>query len=193
LFDAGPVTCAAPGTATSGPADTHCGGNAQPVSQASCFGGGDVDGGDVPDAGTTAVDCDYGDTMFGMEGDDDDCKYHLVWASSPICEGTPGVSFTVTATTTTDHTPVTGAAMRVETFITAPAGSDCDDALASGHVGPGSEVRLTESTTSPGTYSGNVAFDRAGGWTVRFHLFEECADAPEDSPHGHAAFHVTVP
>jgi len=30
-------------------------------------------------------------------------------------------------------------------------------------------------------------------WTVRFHLFEECSDAPADSPHGHGAFFFTVP
>ena len=75
----------------------------------------------------------------------------------------------------------------------APAGASCDDALASGHTGPGSEVQLRESATTPGTYVGNVAFDRAGQWTIRFHLFEMCSDDPEDSPHGHAAFHLTLP
>jgi hypothetical protein len=28
---------------------------------------------------------------------------------------------------------------------------------------------------------------------VRFHLHENCSDVPEDSPHGHAAFYVSVP
>jgi len=47
---------------------------------------------------------------------------------------------------------------------------------------------------SPGVYSvGPVRFDQAGRWTVRFHFFETCLDAREDSPHGHAAFYVDVP
>lgn len=32
-----------------------------------------------------------------------------------------------------------------------------------------------------------------GRWMVRSHLYETCSDEPEDSPHGHAAFFVTVP
>ena len=194
--DAGPVTCAAPGVATTGPADTHCGATIQPVSQASCFGGADDAGppvdANVGDAGAIAT-CDYGDTLFGNDGDDDDCKYHLHWSSTAICEGSPGVTFTVVATSKADGTPVTGAQIHAETFISAPAGAACDDALASGHTGPGSEVQLRESATTPGTYVGNVAFDRVGQWTIRFHLFEMCADAPEDSPHGHVAFRLTVP
>lgn len=196
--DAGPLTCASPGMPTSGPADTHCGTTVQPVHQSSCFGSTD-DAGPEPDAGLGDVDagavdtCDYGDTLFGMEGDDDDCKYHVRWTSTSICEGASGVTFTVVATSKADGTPVTGAEIHAETFLSAPAGASCDDALASGHTGPGSEVRLTESTTTPGTYVGNVAFDRAGQWTIRFHLFEMCDDAPEDSPHGHEAFRLTVP
>ena len=38
-----------------------------------------------------------------------------------------------------------------------------------------------------------INFDAAGDWTVRFHFYETCNDAPEDSPHGHAAFFVHVP
>jgi hypothetical protein len=46
----------------------------------------------------------------------------------------------------------------------------------------------------PGTYSvGPVRFDQAGRWFVRFHFYETCSDAPEDSPHGHVAFWVDVP
>jgi len=188
--DAGPLTCAAPGMPTSGPADTHCEASVQTVDQASCFGGAE-DAGDV-DAGALAT-CEYGDTLFGMEGDDDDCKYHVRWISTPICEGATGVRFTVIATSKADGTPVVGAEIHAETFLSAPAGASCDDALASGHTGPGSEVQLTESPTTAGTYVGNVAFDRAGQWTIRFHLFEMCADAPESSPHGHVAFRLTVP
>lgn len=195
--DGGPLTCAAPGMPTTGPADTHCGTTVQPTSQASCFGSA-RDAGPPEDTGVPDVDagvpaCDYGDTMFGMEGDDDDCKYHLRWTSTSLCEGASGVTFTVVVTNKTDGSPATGAHVHVETFIAAPAGSSCDDALASGHTGPGSEVTLTESTTTPGTYVGNVAFDQAGQWTIRFHLFGECSDEPEDSPHGHGAFRLTIP
>ena len=43
------------------------------------------------------------------------------------------------------------------------------------------------------TASGRSSSTRAGDWTVRFHFYENCNDAPEDSPHGHAAFFVHVP
>ena len=48
--------------------------------------------------------------------------------------------------------------------------------------------------TSPGTYKiGPIVFDRPGGWVVRFHFFGSCDDYLDTSPHGHAAFFVTVP
>lgn len=193
--DAGPLTCAAPGMPTAGAPDTHCGSTVQATDQASCFGSPE-DAGPEPDAGVaddagTGPGCEYGATLFGMEGDDDDCKYHVSWTSSSICEGSPGVTFTVVATNKSDGSSVTGAQMRAETFVSID--DPCDEALGSGHTGPGSEVALTESTTTPGTYVGNVAFDQAGQWTIRFHLFELCSDEPEDSPHGHVAFRLTVP
>ena len=76
--DAGTATCSSPGQATPGAADMHCmadgdGGmtmNVQATSAASCH--------LAFDAGVVQEeDCPYGDTMFGMEGDDDDCKYHV--------------------------------------------------------------------------------------------------------------------
>ena len=45
----------------------------------------------------------------------------------------------------------------------------------------------------PGTYTGRIVFDEAGEWTVRFHFNENCLDVLPDSPHGHAAFHLTLP
>ena len=52
-------------------------------------------------------------------------------------------------------------------------------------------MKATE--TSPGTYTyGPIRFDASGKWTVRFHLYEDCVDG-DTSPHGHAAFFVTVP
>ena len=186
--DSAPATCSSPGQATPGPADTHCtdtdgGAIVQPTSMASCHtdAGMDMDGG--------MMGCPYGDTMFGMEADDDDCKYHVKWTASPICEGSAGVTFTVVATNKTDNSPLTGAGTIAETFTTTPGDASCDN--ASTHPGPNSGVVLAEGP--PGTYKGNVVFDQAGAWTVRFHFHEECDDTLDDSPHGHAAFHLTVP
>ncbi len=35
--------------------------------------------------------------MYGTEGDDDDCKYHVTYTASPICENN-GTYFVVKAT-----------------------------------------------------------------------------------------------
>jgi hypothetical protein len=179
------ATCANPGGPTPGAADTHCtdtdGGKiVQSTDPASCH----PDGGD--DAGDQG--CPYGDTMYGQESDDDDCKYHVKWSSDPICQGAAGTKFTVVATTRTDNKAATGAAIIAEVFTTSPADADCDN--QSTHPGPNSGVKLTEGP--PGTYVGNIQFDQAGQWTVRFHLHEDCADLLPDSPHGHAAYHITV-
>ncbi|MGH7329377.1 MAG: hypothetical protein ACREJX_13605, partial [Polyangiaceae bacterium] len=193
----GVATCSSPGIATAGAADTHCQGvPAQPVSAASCgvndaglSGVGDTDAGDLTDGGAATEDCDYGATMFGNEGDDDDCKYHVVWSSSDLCEGGPGVKFTATVTDKVDGKPVTGMpdGIVMEVFIPSDPNADCDD--QSTHPSP-SAANLIENSAGSGTYSGNVVFDASGQWTVRFHIHEECAD---DSPHGHAAFRVTIP
>ena len=181
--DAGFAMCATPGALASGPADNHCalddgGVMAQPTNAASCHAAG-IDG----------QGCGYGDTRFGTSAYDDDCKYHVVISTTPICEGAAGVNFTVTVTSVTSGALVTGAHTLAEVFTTTPGDASCDD--MSMHAGPNSGVVLSE--ISAGTYAGAVEFDEAGAWTVRFHFFEECNDGPEDSPHGHAAFHVTVP
>jgi hypothetical protein len=187
--DAGPASCAAPGKPTPGPLDTHCaspdGGAAtvQSTSAASCH----PDGG-VGDAGASNA-CPYGTTMYGQESDDDDCKYRVKWSSTPICEGAGGVTITVVVTKKTDNSPLTGAGTVIESFTTSPADASCDD--QSNHPGPNSGVLLTEGP--PGTYTGPVVFDTPGQWTIRFHFHGECADLLPDSPHGHAAYHLTVP
>jgi hypothetical protein len=166
------------------------------VTPASCCVGADAGAGD--DGGPEP--CAYGATMYGQEGDDDDCKYHVTWKSTPICEGAAGAQFVVTAVYKTRFDdggaplPLTGANPMTETFTTTPTdGTDaatyCDD--MSTHPGPTSGNHLTEGP--PGTYTGNIAFDTPGAWTVRFHFNEECADVADDSPHGHAAFHFTIP
>jgi hypothetical protein len=168
------ATCPSPGKPTAGAADMHCQGQApQPVSEASCHvtdagatGGGD--GGTPPDT------CDYGATMFGTEGDDDDCKYHVVWSSTPLCEGAAGVQFTVKITSLVNNAPVTGIPMGVvpEVFIPTDPNAACDD--MSTHPSP-SAPNLVETPANSGTYVGNVVFDAAGQWTIRFHIHEECA------------------
>jgi hypothetical protein len=219
-------TCTDPGEATPGPADTHCVGHpVQIVNDSSCFpdagsaGGDDADassesGGDggagddgaSGDAGGSASDCDYGATMFGpgsdgggpvvVEGDDDDCKYHVAWTSTPICHSaTLPVTFTVTVTNLKTGLPVTDIpgteGILPEAFI--PTTLDAACAMTT-HPSPTSfgDAHLYETNPTSGVYVGQIIFDQAGEWTVRFHIHEECSDDFADSPHGHAAFHVTV-
>jgi hypothetical protein len=188
------ASCSTPGMAAPGSADTHCAGPdgglmVTTVVPGTCDAGGGDDGG--------ATDqCPYGDTMYGQTGDDDDCKYHVTWSATPICEGSSPTIFKVTATYlgTSPPRPLTGAATFAEVITTTPldAGADasyCDD--KSMHI----DVRNTEPTMvedPPGTYTGPVYFNQAGQWTVRFHFNGTCGDLP-GSPHGHAAFHITVP
>lgn len=161
------------GGPVSGLADTHCdlpdGGVFAQVTHLS------VCNLPVQDAGPT----DYGATMYNSSANDDDCKYHVAFTASPVQKNL-NVTFTVTATTLIDGLPATGADVLTETF------------LNDTHPAPNSGTATTESP--PGTYSiGPVIFDESGQWTVRFHLHENCQDQTADSPHGHAAFFISVP
>jgi hypothetical protein len=153
--------------AVKGAADAHCGSTVQKTDQAVCKMMG------------TATPADYGDTMDGSEGDDDDCKYHVTWSSSTVAEN-QDVTFQVVATNKTDEKPVTGAQTALEVFL--------DDM----HEAPPTAQATVESP--PGTYTiAPFQFDKPGKWTIRFHFFEECTDVSEESPHAHAAFYVNVP
>jgi hypothetical protein len=160
------------GGPASGPADTHCvlpdgGVREQVVSASSC----QVTG----DAGIL----DYGATMYNAEADDDDCKYHVKFTSTPIYENTD-VSFTVVATQKAGGAAAAGANVIAEIF------------LSDTHPAPNSNQGTSESP--PGTFRvGPIRFDAPGKWTVRFHLHQDCADVLKDSPHGHAAFFIDVP
>jgi len=180
-----------------GPPDDHCalpdgGFTAQPTSQASCYTDGSAPGDDGGDS------CPYNYTNYGLTADDDDCKYHVTWTSTSICSGGPGVVFTVVATLrTADGTPgapLVGANTNIEAFTTTPGNWDsasfCDDMSTHPSPSPGFPGTIE---SPPGTYTGQVIFDQPVQWTVRFHFHEECADVLDDSPHGHAAFHITVP
>ena len=168
-------SCPSPGGPVTAAPDTHCvapdgGAIVQSVDPAACH----PDAG--PDGGSTT---DYGPTVDNASADDDDCKYHVSWTSTSVCEST-GVVFTVVATNKTDGSPLVGGNVEAEVFLSLT------------HPAPTPYVTATEGP--PGTYVMQpVRFDAPGEWTIRFHFHEECVDLTEDSPHGHVAFHVNVP
>ncbi|HEX3344473.1 MAG TPA: hypothetical protein VHS09_07855 [Polyangiaceae bacterium] len=193
--DAG--SCASPGGPVVGPQDDHCeapdgGAIVQPTTTAGCYddagapgddggGSGDDGGADAGDIGNCG-DSDYGPTMYGNWGSDDDCKYDVMWTSTPICENVP-VYFTVQVSRRTDNSPVTGANARP------------DVVLACAHPIPNvPKPRDPSPELAPGVYEvGPVLFDQPGKWVFRFHFNEDCLDIAPDSPHGHAAFYIDVP
>ncbi len=184
-----------------GAMDNHCtdvdgGAIVQETSQASCMpvfdSGTPVDAGTsdagASDAGSVAdsgvVDAgpppgEYGPTLYNQEGDDDDCKYHVKWTSTPIYEDY-NVTFSATVTSRVDGSAVKGANTIVEVY------------LNDTHPAPNTNPVTTDN--GDGSYSiGPIQFDASGQWTVRFHIFEQCDDTLDDSPHGHAAFYINVP
>jgi hypothetical protein len=182
------------GGPVSGPADKHCVGvTPQPTNQGDCH-----DTTPDPDAGAGGGGPEYGPTMYGSEGDDDDCKYHVTWTSTPIAQNRD-VTFTFTAEylATGEPNPPACADCPVQGLVcTAQDPNACNTLLEvylnSTHPAPPTNELVTPGAA--GTYSiGPIQFDAPGKWTVRFHLFELCADVRADSPHGHAAFYVDVP
>lgn len=166
------------GGAVSGAVDNHCTDEAgAPINQATSQAACSAPDGGISDDGGTVVD--YGPTLYNQEGDDDDCKYHVKWTSTPVYKN-KSVTFTVEATRRTDDQPLTGAYPRAEVY------------LNDTHPAPNTPQKPNE--ISPGKYTvGPIKFDASGRWTVRFHFYEDCVDLTEDSPHGHAAFYVDVP
>jgi hypothetical protein len=124
---------------------------------------------------------DYGPPLYNNVGYDDDCKYKVSWTSTPIRKNEP-VTFTVTVIGLDPAGPITGEGVdEIEAFMTVGV-----------HVNPDHDT--TFKSKGAGVYEvGPVTFDESGSWTVRFHIFEDCSDAPADSPHGHAAFFIDVP
>ena len=168
--------------AVAGPASTLCSGKpVVVVNPAVCHVEEDAGHGHEPDAGEPdagAPASEYPDTLYGSEGDDDDCKYHVKWQSTAVAIGSD-VTFAIVATTRSDNAPLAGATPYAEIFL--------DET----HPAPNTPAKTVE--TSPGNYTiGPVRFDKAGNWTVRFHFHDECTDS-EESPHGHVAFFVKVP
>jgi hypothetical protein len=192
------VDTSAVGGPVAGPVDDHCGGKTVAVDPAACNtpeeeGEGGASG-DEAGSGEGGSDCnathdaEYGDTLPNSEGDDDDCKYHASWTSTPI-----RLNEDVTVTVTTKNlTTMAGLEAlddgalpltRVEVY------QPCDPTRR----GPAQNSKAQFSETEPGVYTaGPLRFDQPGRWVVRFHFYEQCLDG-EGSPHGHIAFFVDVP
>ncbi len=168
------ANCSNPGGAVAGAADSHCGSTVLTVDPNICATAVDTQPTDDAGASTT----DYGDTLYNAEGDDDDCKYHVTWSSTAICENA-NVTFNMKLTAKAGGAAVTGANPTIEAFLTL--------------THPGQVSNQISQETSAGNYSiGPIQFNAPGQWTVRFHLFQTGCDEPT-SPHGHAAFFVNVP
>jgi hypothetical protein len=212
--DAGPA-----GGPFAGPTDTHCDGiTPVVVDPATCSGdtsAGDTSAGGAADAsgstsaggaadasGSTsaggATDCNqthdamYGDTLFNSEGDDDDCKYHASWTSTPIRLSEP-VTFTLTASTKTPDEltsqPLEALADGRIPLTRLDVYQPCDP----NRRGPAQNASAKITETAAGVFTaGPIKFDQSGRWVVRFHLYEQCIDG-DTSPHGHIAFFVDVP
>ncbi len=60
------------------------------------------------------------------------------------------------------------------------------------HCGATANPTSAAACTASADQSGAIRFDRAGYWTVRFHVFDACVDGPL-SPHSHVAFYVNAP
>jgi hypothetical protein len=208
LFNAGCASDAASdagtglvGGAVTGPTDAHCEGlTPVAVDAATCHDAPAPDGeggapGEASDAAAAgASDCNathdagYGETLPNREGDDDDCKYHASWASTPI-RLNEDVTFTVTATDLTTNKPLEALddgqlpLTRVEVY------QPCKPTRRA----PAQDFNTKFKETAPGVYAGGpFRFDQSGRWVVRFHFYEQCQDG-ESSPHGHIAFFIEVP
>jgi hypothetical protein len=123
---------------------------------------------------------EFGATQYNQMGDDDDCKYHMMWTAPDGVYQNTDLTFHLSLTDLVDGKGVTGADPRIEAFL--------DDT----HAAPTTNQTATDQ--GGGEYDiGPVRFDRSGRWTIRFHVFEKCFDLIDVSPHGHAAFFLDVP
>jgi hypothetical protein len=163
-------TGAGAGGPVAGAVDNHCGTKVQATSEASCKA-------PVPDGGVPIEE--EAPPMYNASGDDDDCKYHLSFTTTPVAKNSD-IFITAVVMRKSDSKPATDADVEVEGLVSPT------------HPIPNSDAKTVE--TSPGTYKiGPLRFDASGRWTVRFHLYETCNEAQEDSPHGHAGFYFDVP
>ncbi len=189
----------APGGPVLGVEDAHCAGHPPvAVDPATCHGdspeegeggaSGDDKGGVGGSDCNQTHDAEYGDTLPNSEGDDDDCKNHVSWNSTPIRQN-QDVIFTVTTKDLTTSQPLESLSdhklplSRVEVY------QPCEPT----RLGPPQNCNAEFSETAAGVYEGGpLRFDQPGRWVVRFHFYEQCNDG-EASPHGHIAFFLDVP
>ena len=191
-----------------GPVSTRCQGRAPyKVNPNGCFlqieppefSNGGSAGSELPSGGAGGVtDCNfahdagYGDPLYNDSGDDDECKYHMSWTSTPIQKNQP---FTVMVKATNlqtgaplanlpDQEPGTVALSRIEPFV------PCDPV----HLPPTSTLEGQHVTeTGPGEFSvGPLVFDESARWEMRFHFYGDCFNNSA-TPHAHIAFFVDVP
>lgn len=168
------------GGAVVGAADDHCdvAGTLAPAKVGVCVDPG-ATGGQEPDGGAPGPE--YGETLFNSAGYDDECKYHVSFTATPIRKN-ENVTFTVTIAGLDPAGPAEDADVEAEVFL--------DDT----HPAPNTNTTAVETPAGSGVYKvGPIRFDDSGRWTVRFHMYDRCSDAPADSPHGHAAFFIDVP
>ena len=207
LFSAGcsssdsPTPTGAVGGPVLGAEDAHCAGRAaEEVDPAACHaaapeeGEGGASGEGEAGNGAGGSDCnqthdaEYGDTLPNSEGDDDDCKYHVSWTSTPIRRN-QDVTFTVRAADLSTADPLQSLPGDHALPLSVEVYQPCEPT----RLGLAQNFKAEFSEISAGLYEGGpLRFDQPGRWVVRFHLFEECDDG-EGSPHGHIAFFVDVP
>jgi hypothetical protein len=121
---------------------------------------------------------------YNAEADDDDCKYHVKFSSTPVLTN-QNVTFDVTLTKLAENN---APAVNADLVI---AGVLANDDF---HPIPNSGQKATETPAGSGKYVvGPVKFDASGRWKITFHFYETCFDLAEDSPHGHATFFYDVP
>jgi hypothetical protein len=181
----GMCSASAGGPIASTDADKHCiddNDKKQEVNESACK---LPPGAPPPETDADAGAPEFGATLNGAEGDDDDCKYHVKWTASCITENTD-FTVTVTITNKVDGKPVVTAAGNLDYELYLEANGDA-------HLAPNTNAKY-KTTSTPGVYTlGPLRVDQAGKWTLRYHIRWECVDVTEDSPHGHVAFFVKVP
>lgn len=166
------------GGVVAGALDDHCAG-VEPVvvSQASC------------EATPPPGDAEESVPHDNAEADDDDCKYHVSFTTTPVRRN-ENVTFTVTASL------LAGAKGPVTCDTGQSCGKPGSEIIIEGTVDGASPLpnNGTKTTSSAaGIYTiAPVKFDKPGRWTITYHLFEACNNLV-DSPHGHASFYIDVP
>jgi hypothetical protein len=147
-----------------GPLDNHCTGSdggltiqtvgvcqvidptTVPANAASCNVSFDTAGG-TGDGGVV-TSTDYGPTMYGSAGDDDDCKYYVSWTATPIVKNA-NTFFTVSALRLADMMPVSCAGVRPDVSLSISHGAPAP-ANPSTEIAPASTRSARSSSTPPG-------------------------------------------